>query len=145
MDLKEIRALYRFLSSTDIIEFELEDPHGKIRIRRGEAVKEKPLPDAAIPKPARPEGKEEAKEEKESRIKTITSPMVGTFYRAASPDSPPFVDVESEVKHGQVVCIIEAMKIMNEVESEYAGRVIAILVENGHPIEYGEPLFQIEV
>lgn len=143
MDLKEIKALYRFLSSTDIIELELEDPHGKIRIKRREAAPAKP-PSLSRPVEAE-EKREEIKEEKESRAKTITSPMVGTFYRAPSPDSPSFVDVGSEVKKGQVVCIIEAMKMMNEVESEYTGKVVSILVDNGHPIEYGEPLFEIEV
>ena len=74
----------------------------------------------------------------------VNSPIVGTFYRASSPDADPFVDVGSRVKKGQVLCIIEAMKLMNEIESEFAGTVKEILVENGQPIEYGQPLFVIE-
>ena len=77
-------------------------------------------------------------------LKTITSPMVGTFYRSPSPDAPHFVEVDNVVNKGQVLCIIEAMKLMNEIESEYDGRIISILVESGHPVEYGEPLFVIE-
>ncbi|HWP35744.1 MAG TPA: acetyl-CoA carboxylase biotin carboxyl carrier protein, partial [Thermodesulfobacteriota bacterium] len=76
--------------------------------------------------------------------RTVTSPIVGTFYRAASPDAPPYVEVGSVVKKGQVLCIIEAMKLMNEIEAEFDGRVVAILVENGQPVEFGEPLFHIE-
>ncbi|MBI3753036.1 MAG: acetyl-CoA carboxylase biotin carboxyl carrier protein [Deltaproteobacteria bacterium] len=70
--------------------------------------------------------------------------MVGTFYRAPAPDTQPFVEVGSAVKKGQTVCIIEAMKLMNEIESEFAGNVISILIENGQPVEYGEPLFVVE-
>jgi acetyl-CoA carboxylase biotin carboxyl carrier protein len=73
----------------------------------------------------------------------ITSPFVGTFYRSPSPDAPPFVDVGSRVKKGQVLCIVEAMKLMNEIESEVDGAIVAVLAENGQPVEFGEPLFQI--
>ncbi len=145
MDLKDIKALYRFLKSTDIVELEVEDSRGRVRVKRAEAVSEEAV---RIATPAAPveekKEREEAKEEK-SNIKTITSPMVGTFYRAPSPDAPPFVELGSKVKSGQVVCIIEAMKIMNEVESEFTGKVVAVLVENGQPVEYGEPLFNVEV
>ncbi|MEK7772880.1 MAG: acetyl-CoA carboxylase biotin carboxyl carrier protein, partial [Deltaproteobacteria bacterium] len=80
-----------------------------------------------------------------ANIKVLTSPMVGTFYRSPSPEAPPFVEVGSVVKSAQTLCIIEAMKLMNEVESEAGGKVVAILVENGQPVEYGEPLFHVEV
>ncbi|MBM4128786.1 MAG: acetyl-CoA carboxylase biotin carboxyl carrier protein, partial [Nitrospira sp.] len=82
--------------------------------------------------------------EEETRLITVTSPIVGTFYRAPSPESDPFVEAGSRVKKGQVLCIIEAMKLMNEIESEVDGIVIKVLVENGQPVEYGEPLFLIE-
>ena len=75
---------------------------------------------------------------------TATSPIVGTFYRSPSPDAPPFVDVGAMVRKGQVICIIEAMKLMNEIESEADGIIVRALVENGHPVEYGEPLFIID-
>jgi acetyl-CoA carboxylase biotin carboxyl carrier protein len=76
--------------------------------------------------------------------KSITSPMVGTFYRAPSPDASPYVDVGTVVKKGQTLCIIEAMKLMNEIEAEFNGKIVAILVENGQPVEFGEELFRIE-
>ena len=84
-------------------------------------------------------------EKKSENIKVMTSPMVGTFYRAASPEAQPFVEVGTTIKSGQALCIIEAMKLMNEVESEFSGKIVSILVENGQPVEYGEPLFHVEV
>ena len=83
-------------------------------------------------------------EEDTQRLITITCPIVGTFYRAPSPDAPPFVDAGAKVRKGQVICIIEAMKLMNEIESELDGVIVRALVENGQPVEYGEPLFLIE-
>jgi acetyl-CoA carboxylase biotin carboxyl carrier protein len=80
---------------------------------------------------------------KTNQIK-VTSPIVGTFYRSSSPDKPPYVEVGDVVKKGQVLCIIEAMKLMNEIESETAGKIVQLLVENGSPVEYGQPLFVIE-
>ena len=86
----------------------------------------------------------EEKAEGEKNLVEIEAPMVGTFYRAASPESPPFVEVRQEISTDQVLCIIEAMKLMNEIKSEFNGKVVEILVENGHPIEYGQPLFLIK-
>ncbi|MBI5599518.1 MAG: acetyl-CoA carboxylase biotin carboxyl carrier protein [Deltaproteobacteria bacterium] len=144
MDIKDIKALYRFLKTTDIVEFELEDSRGKVKMRLLQAAEGAPET-RALPKPSEGGKKEETREELKSNLKTITSPMVGTFYRSSAPEAESFVEAGSEVKTGQVVCIIEAMKIMNEVESEYTGRVVAVLVENGQPVEYGEPLFNIEI
>lgn len=144
MEIKYIRSIYRFLRDTDIEEIEIEGKEGRIRIKR--ALSQGQVVSAVEEKKA--VEREEEPEQRESRgknIKVITSPMVGTFYRAPSPEAPPFVEIGSVVKQGQVLCIIEAMKIMNEVESEYGGRVVSILVENGQPVEYGEPLFHIEV
>ncbi len=90
--------------------------------------------EAAARKPAADEGK----------TFTVNSPFVGTFYRAASPDGPPFVEVGQVVKKGQVLCIVEAMKLMNEIEAEQPGRLVDVLVQNGSPVEYGEPLFRLE-
>ncbi|MBI5454526.1 MAG: acetyl-CoA carboxylase biotin carboxyl carrier protein [Deltaproteobacteria bacterium] len=149
MDIKDVKAIYKFLRETDITEFELEGADGKVRIKRGsvapamEAVEVKPQPQVGAPKD---EKKETASEKARSEnIRIVTSPMVGTFYRSPSPEAPAFVELGSIVKSSQTMCIIEAMKLMNEVESEYNGKVVSILVENGQPVEYGEPLFHIEV
>ncbi len=145
MDLKIVKAIYRFLKGTDIVELEIEGPEGKVRVRRavGEEAVQRPAKAPQAPGPAWE--KTEKEPLNKDKTKTITSPMVGTFYRAPSPEAPAFVETGSIVKDGQALCIIEAMKIMNEVESEYTGKVIAILVDNGQPVEYGEPLFHLEV
>ncbi len=151
MDIKDIKAIYKFLRETDIIELEIEGEGGKVRLKRGGVLyREAPgdiVERGAVPAPSPvPEAKkEEAPEALASNIKVMTSPMVGTFYRSPSPEAQPFVEVGSVVKSSQTLCIIEAMKLMNEVESEVGGKIVAILVENGQPVEYGEPLFHIEV
>lgn len=148
MDLKDIKAIYKFLKETDIIEFEMEGAEGKLRLKRGGvAYREVPVeaPEVAVAAAPVAEKKEEAPKAIAENIKVVTSPMVGTFYRAPSPEASPFVEVGSIVKSSQALCIIEAMKLLNEVECEYTGKVVAILVENGQPVEYGEPLFHIEV
>ena len=148
MDLKDIKLIYKFLKNTDVTEIEVEDTRGKLRIKRGGdgvasvgAQATMVAPAAIVPKDA--ETKEAVKEEP-SNVKEITSPMVGTFYLSPSPEAAAFVDLGTLVKSGQTVCIIEAMKMMNEVESELSGKIVKILVENGQPVEYGEPLFYIE-
>ncbi|HBG45451.1 MAG TPA: acetyl-CoA carboxylase biotin carboxyl carrier protein [Deltaproteobacteria bacterium] len=147
MDIKDIKAIYKFLRETDIVEFELEGPEGKVRLKRGNAyaVQEAIAAPAAAPEEAK--SVEAAKNEKArpDNIKVVTSPMVGTFYRSPAPDAAPFIETGSVVRKAQALCIIEAMKLMNEIESEYNGKVVSILVENGQPVEYGEPLFHIEV
>ncbi len=146
MDIKDIKNIYKFLKETDIVEFELEGSDGKVRIKRGNAARmDMPAPvimEKEAPKEAK---KEEPVEKKPENVKIITSPMVGTFYRSPSPEAKSFIELGSIIKTGQTMCIIEAMKLMNEVESEYNGKVISVLVENGQPVEYGEPLFHIEV
>jgi acetyl-CoA carboxylase biotin carboxyl carrier protein len=87
---------------------------------------------------------EQAAEPVKTNLIKVTSPIVGTFYRSSSPDKPPYVEVGDVVKKGQVLCIIEAMKLMNEIESEGGGKIVQVLVESGAPVEYGEPLFVIE-
>ena len=99
------------------------------------------LPAAAQPASDVQSGEESFDDE---RYITITAPMVGTFYRAPAPDAPPYVEVGDLVEEGQALCIIEAMKLMNEIESEVRGRVVKILVENAEPVEYGQPLFVLE-
>ena len=145
MDIKDLKGIYRFLKTTDIVELELEDSRGKVKIKRAGAGADVLAAGAPVFVPAiEAAAAAPAKEEKNTNIKTITSPMVGTFYRSPSPEAPPFVEIGAMVKFGQAVCIIEAMKIMNEVESEVAGKIISVLVEDGQPVEYGEPLFHVE-
>jgi len=153
MDFKEIEDIVKFISGTDIVEFELERPNGKLKIKRGigrpDIVEIKPAVAAPSVVTASEQKIEEQKAEKEAakseRLKQITSPMVGTFYRAPSQDVQSFVEVGGTVKKGQIVCIIEAMKLMNEIESEFNGKIVSILIENGQPVEYGEPLFMVEI
>jgi len=146
MDIKELKALYKFLNETDIVELELEGEKGKVRIKRAGASALESLPAPAHRQPPVTEAKkEESPPAKKDNIRIMTSPMVGTFYRSSAPDAQSFTEVGSIVKSGQALCIIEAMKLMNEVESEFSGKIVSILVENGQPVEYGEPLFHIEV
>jgi len=147
MNLKDVKEIFRFLKNTDILEFELEREDGKVKIRRGGVQAAEQIPVDIVQTGSQPpvQGSEKPGEsDKQSHLKTVESPMVGTFYRAPSPEAAPFLDVGDSVSKGQALCIIEAMKLMNEIESEYSGKVVSILVENGQPVEYGEPLFLIE-
>ncbi|GMR04760.1 MAG: acetyl-CoA carboxylase biotin carboxyl carrier protein [Thermodesulfobacteriota bacterium] len=146
MNIKDIKALYRFIKDTDIVEVEFENADGKVRLKRGEAPGKGAFPRAEVAVSPSKEVKREAREKTTpENIKTVTAPMVGTFYRASAPDSESFVEVGSVVQKGQTLCIVEAMKLMNDVESEFSGKIVSILVENGQPVEYGEPLFYVEV
>lgn len=142
MDLKDIKDLYKFLKETDLTECEVEDSKGRIKLVRGgtggQVVTQAPAVVASAAAPAK------AEKNNNENIKTVTSPMVGTFYRAPSPDASNFVEMGTVVKKGQMVCIIEAMKLMNEVETDFGGKIVSIHVENGQPVEYGEPLFSVE-
>jgi oxaloacetate decarboxylase (Na+ extruding) subunit alpha len=154
MNLKEIKELIEILKGTDISEIEIERSGVKLRLRKGGDVTFHPAmprmeyPPAAIVAPAVPEVPAPSVEQAAELVKAnevrVTSPIVGTFYRSSSPDKPPYVEIGDLVKKGQVLCIIEAMKLMNEIESEQAGKIVQILVENGQPVEYGQPLFAIE-
>ncbi len=154
MNLKELKELIEMLKDTDISELEIERSGVKVRLRKGGDVTFHPAmprmeyPPAAIIAPASAEAPDQAVEKpveptKTSQIK-VTSPIVGTFYRSSAPDKPAYVEMGDIVKKGQVLCIIEAMKLMNEIESETAGKIVQVLVENGQPVEYGQPLFVIE-
>jgi len=148
MNLDNIRKILRLLRNSDITEFEYEKDGEKIRIRKGSETVHPVHSSAVSPLPAEPVPSAQEVEPtggtESHGLFTVTSPIVGTFYRAPSPDDPPFVEVGTEVTKGQVLCIIEAMKLMNEIESEIDGTVRKILIENGQPVEYGEPLFLIE-
>ncbi|MEC4677109.1 MAG: acetyl-CoA carboxylase biotin carboxyl carrier protein [Nitrospirota bacterium] len=142
MELEDLKSLIEFLKETDITELRIERDNSKVRIKRGQVVSSLEVP---APKPAAVQAPPaEEVEKQEEKLHTVASPIVGTFYRSPTPEAAPFVDVGLEVTRGQVLCIIEAMKLMNEIESEVDGVIARVLVENGQAVEYGEPLFQIE-
>ncbi len=152
LNAKEIKEILNVLKDTDVTELELERGSGiRLRIRRGPppaqggtTMQYSPMmmpQQMAAPAAATPE-KPAAAVEKPGKM--ITSPFVGTFYRAPSPDNPNYVEVGALVKKGAVLCIIEAMKLMNEIEAEFDGKVAEIMAENGNPVEFGQPLFRIE-
>ena len=161
MDLKELKEILQILEEKEITEFELEEEGMKLRIRKAAAsanhsggpvaplhvVSALPANAAAAaapapvlaPAPASPAPAAEA----EAGLVLVKSPIVGTFYRAPDPNSPPFVNVGDRVRVGQVLCIIEAMKLMNEIEAEVAGEVAKVHHESGQPVQYGDPLFTV--
>jgi len=153
MNQKELKELIEFLIEKDIAEFELERGDVKVRIKRGTlvsvapaqppAVTQAPSTSAApgpLPSSSASDTKAPAVEE---GLHTVKSPIVGTFYESPSPGSPPFVKPGDTVEAGQVLCIIEAMKLMNEIEADMGGEVVKRLVNNGQPVEYGQALFSI--
>jgi len=147
MNLKEIREILELLKGSDVSEFELGRGDTVLKLRKGPAnapVVLQPAP-AAAAAPARPaeEPPAAAKAPPKPTYKEIVSPIVGTFYRAPAPDAAPFVEVGTRVVKGQVLCIVEAMKIMNQIESDTTGVVAAIIVENAQPVAYGQALFHI--
>ncbi|MFP5504425.1 MAG: acetyl-CoA carboxylase biotin carboxyl carrier protein [Candidatus Sericytochromatia bacterium] len=143
--IKDIQELLRAFDASQVTELALESGEFKLSLKKhaGPAAVAAPAaPMAAAPVAPAPAAPEPAAPPR--RGLTINAPMVGTFYRAPSPDAPPFADVGEVVKPGQTVCIIEAMKLMNELETEVGGRVARFLVENGEPVEYGQPLIELE-
>jgi len=152
LDVKEIKEILRILEEQDVTEFELEQDGTKLRICRGQRATSAghlvaptsfvaPAAPAAAPSPAPAVPAVPVPAEEKEAV--VNSPIVGTFYRAADPNSPPFVSVGDRVRLGQVICIIEAMKLMNEIEAEVAGEVVKVHPENGTPVQYGDPLFTI--
>jgi acetyl-CoA carboxylase biotin carboxyl carrier protein len=142
LDLDQLRELIRLLDESNLTEIEVEQDDDRIRVRRDPAVAANATAAARATHPAGTT-KAEAPVALDDAI-YVTSPFVGTFYRAPSPDSDPFVEVGDEIAVGQVLCIVEAMKLMNEIEADTAGRVVEILIEDGKPVEYGDRLFRIE-
>ncbi len=158
MDLRKLKTLIDLVSESGIAELEITEAEGKVRIVKspsGAQLAQQPMyhtmmapppmaapapvaAAAAAPVPSAPAAPEAAAGH------AVTSPMVGTFYRSAQPGTPPFVEVGSQVKEGDTICIIEAMKLLNEIEADKAGTVKAILIENGQPVEFGQPLVIIE-
>jgi acetyl-CoA carboxylase biotin carboxyl carrier protein len=144
VEIDRLRELAELATEFDLAEIEVDGCGGVRVVRRtanAPAPSAEPLPPPLLVHPAVPA--EQAAQPAESGA-LLTSPFVGTFYRAPSPESPPFADVGQAVRKGQVVCIVEAMKLMNEIESEFDGKILEILVKNAEHVEYGQPLFRIE-
>jgi acetyl-CoA carboxylase biotin carboxyl carrier protein len=157
LDLKQIKQIIDLMKRSELTEFAVEDGGFKLKIRRGPnglpivsssgRGSNPPFPTAEAPAAAAPVtlvAPPAAPSGDETGVTYIKSPMVGTFYRAASPESPAFAEVGAKVTETSVVCIIEAMKIMNEIQAEAKGMVVEVLVENGQPVEYGQRLFKLK-
>ena len=147
MDIRKVKKLIELLEASDVTEIEIKEGEEAVRISRAPSASSGPVAYQAAPalSPTPPTPKEAATPTVGSAVKgnVVQSPMVGTFYRSPSPSSPPFVEVGTHVKLGDVVCIVEAMKMMNQIESDYAGLVEAILVEDGEPVEFDQALITI--
>jgi acetyl-CoA carboxylase biotin carboxyl carrier protein len=149
MDLRKLKKLIDLVQESGIAELEITEGEEKVRIARGGAVSVTPIAAGAAPVPApaasvlppAPAAVPAAEPTADGHV--VKSPMVGTFYRSPSPDAKPFVEVGATVKAGETICVLEAMKLMNEIEADASGTIKAILVENGQPVEYGQALFII--
>ena len=146
MDVDKLKAIVELLAETDITRLEWQNGEEHLILRRGSPAAGSSMapvaavlrPSVAAAVPAPPPAVEQPK------LTVITSPLVGTFFRSPSPDDPPFVEVGQTVQPGQVLCIVEAMKLMNQIKSEVAGRLVEILVKNGQAVEFDQPLFRVD-
>ncbi|MEQ9263666.1 MAG: acetyl-CoA carboxylase biotin carboxyl carrier protein [Balneolaceae bacterium] len=152
MDLKQIKKILDLISESEVNEVSIEEGDFKIKVKKTGTVEQvtysQPLPPAPVAQPAAPASTAAPAQETTAAPaasgETVKSPIVGTFYEAASPDSDPFIKVGDKVKKGQTLCIIEAMKIMNEIESEFSGTVKEIIISDATPVEFDQPLFIIQ-
>jgi acetyl-CoA carboxylase biotin carboxyl carrier protein len=155
LDLKQIKQIIDLMKRSELTEFAVEEEGFKLKIRRGMngapvvssnggSVSAVPIEMPVLPAAGTPPAFSLGGEKDEPGFTYVKAPMVGTFYRAPSPESPPFADVNAKVVENTVVCIIEAMKIMNEIQAETRGTVVEVLVENGQPVEYGQRLLKIK-
>jgi acetyl-CoA carboxylase biotin carboxyl carrier protein len=149
LDLKDIKAVIDLMRKNDLSVFEMEKDGFRLKLQKGAGEQTvyapAPAPSAAAPAPTAATAPAPAAEsEKASALKDILSPMVGTFYRAGSPEAQAFVDVGKEVSEETVVCIIEAMKVMNEIKAETKGVIAEIVAENGKPVQFGQVLFRVK-
>lgn len=159
MEFKQIQELIKIINKSNISELSVEEGDFKITIKQAQTSETQyvavqapsmpmqqatmhaaPQPAAQAAAPAQPAAQPAAND----KLITVKSPMIGTFYRSSSPDKPPFVNVGDDIKQGQVVCIIEAMKLFNEIESELSGKIVKVLVDDASPVEYDQPLFLVE-
>ena len=153
MDIRKVKKLIELIESSDVAEIEIKEGEESVRISRNSAIAPAPVAYQAVPAaplpqvaPAQPAAAAEASavaNEAPAKGKALLSPMVGTFYRASSPSSAPYVEVGQTVEAGDIVCIVEAMKMMNQIEAEHGGVVEAILVSDGEPVEFDQPLLRI--
>ena len=139
-----IEEMLQLMESRGLVELEMEHQGLRIRLKKAGPSPQVVEYSAGIPQPVIPPGDPTAKPIDTGHLIVIKSPMVGTFYRTPAPDAPPFVEVGQDIDVGQTVCILDAMKLMNVIKSEVAGRIAEILIENGSPVEYGQPLFVVE-
>ena len=158
MDLNYLKKLIKILDSSNLNELEVEEEGLKLRLSKGEGIPVQQYTTAvpatavqnqggqAAPKEEPNTEKQESSEEtSSSNLFEVKSPMVGTFYRAPSPDADPFINVGDSISTGKVLCIVEAMKLMNEIEAEVSGKIVKILVEDAQAVEYNQPLFLVEL
>lgn len=146
IDMKVLKRIRKFMEDASLVELEIEMKGVKVRLKKGGTVEQAPAPAAPVlssPSPSGAPGPARGSVAGEAAI-VIKAPMVGTFYRAPSPQLPPFVNVGDVVKEGQTVCLIEAMKLMNEIKIERPGKIAKILVENGQPVEFDQSMFELE-
>jgi acetyl-CoA carboxylase biotin carboxyl carrier protein len=146
-DVKKVRRLIELMKEHDLSELDLKQADNRVRIRRGGEVVAYSAPAMAMPRPAAAEpaaASAPAASAADARMLVIKSPMVGTFYKASGPDSAPFVKVGDRIGPEKTVCIVEAMKVFNEIPAGVSGQVVAILVENGAPVEFGQPLIKVD-
>jgi len=151
LDLKEIKAIIDLMKKNDLAVFRLEKEGMKIELEAHRApvpvVASQPVAQSVpstAPAPVQTSAPAESPEERRTTFKEVVSPMVGTFYRAPSPDSAPYVQVGQDINKDTVVCLIEAMKVMNEIKAEVQGVIAEVLVENGTPVQFGQPLFRVK-
>ena len=157
MEYKQIQELIKFVNKSNITELSIEEGDFKLKVKQGQqnpvlvspappavAAVAAPAPAAAAPAPAEGPVAATEKPKTDSEYIPVKSPMIGTFYRSPSPDKPPYIEVGDEIHPGQVVCIIEAMKLFNEIESEVSGRVVKVMAEDASPVEYDQVLFLVE-
>jgi len=158
IDFEQVREVVRIATESDVTELEVETPSLKIKVRRAASSESQPADESSAMAHATPPAGAGAAASRtgqpvaggtttpphDDHMTPIVAPMVGTFYRAASPDAPPFIKEGDAVDEGQVVCIIEAMKLFNEIQAEVRGRIARILVDNASPVEYGQPLFVVD-
>jgi acetyl-CoA carboxylase biotin carboxyl carrier protein len=143
-DVKKVRQLIELMKEHDLSELDLRQEDNRVRIRRGGEVVAYSAPAAPTVRPAAATPAPEAAAPADDKLLVVKSPMVGTFYRASGPDSAAFVKVGDRIGPEKTVCIIEAMKVFNEIPAGVSGQVVAILVENGAPVEFGQPLIKVD-
>jgi acetyl-CoA carboxylase biotin carboxyl carrier protein len=153
MDLNLVKKLVKILENSQLTDLEIQEGGTRIKIAKNIQIAQVPQsfvtystnqPAVTQAETPKVEEKKQPNIEDESKLHTIKSPIVGTFYRAPAPDADPYVQVGDSVSEGTVLCIIEAMKLMNEIESDISGKIVKILVENGRPVEFNQPLFLIQ-